>query len=110
MHGDLEGNCLVNDGHLSGLVDWGLACAGDPAIDIQVAWSPLFDDESRDVFLQALEVDKATIARAKGAAINQACGALPYYLNTYPLIVERSWHKLAALGVDAAPGQPGGAR
>ena len=110
VHGDLEGNCLVNDGHLSGLVDWGLACAGDPAIDIQVAWSPLFNDESRDVFLQALEVDEATIARAKGAAINQACGALPYYLNTYPLIVERSWHKLATLGVDAASGQVGGAR
>ena len=37
--------------------------------------------------------------RSRGAAINQACAALPYYLHTYPLIVERSWHKLAALGV-----------
>lgn len=110
VHGDLEGNCLVNDGQLSGLVDWGLACAGDPAIDIQAAWSPLFNDESRDVFLLALDVDEATIARAKGAAINQACGALPYYLDTYPLIVERSWHKLAALGVGAAPDQVGDAR
>ncbi|MGI8793526.1 MAG: hypothetical protein ACR2H3_10165 [Acidimicrobiales bacterium] len=42
---------------------------------------------------------EATIARAKGAAISQACAALPYYLSTYPLIVERSWHKLAELGV-----------
>jgi hypothetical protein len=25
--------------------------------------------------------------------------ALPYYLNTYPAIIERSWHKLAAIGV-----------
>ena len=33
------------------------------------------------------------------AAIHQACAALPYYLHSYPLIVERSWHKLAALGV-----------
>lgn len=38
------------------------------------------------------------------AAINQACGALPYYVNTYPLIVERSWHKLAVLGVHARDG------
>jgi hypothetical protein len=27
-----------------------------------------------------------------------------YYLRTYPLIVERSWHKLASLGV--APRTP----
>jgi hypothetical protein len=28
--------------------------------------------------------------------------ALPYYLDSYPLIVERSWHKLAAVGVFSA--------
>ena len=99
VHGDLEGNCLVRDGRLSGLVDWGSACAGDPAVDVQVVWSPLFTDESRRCFLNALDVDDATLARSRGAAINQACAALPYYLDTYPLIVERSWHKLAALGV-----------
>ena len=44
-------------------------------------------------------VDDAAIARSRAAAINQACAALPYYLDTYPLIVERSWHKLAAVGV-----------
>jgi aminoglycoside phosphotransferase (APT) family kinase protein len=99
VHGDLEGNCLVAGGRLCGLVDWGLACAGDPAVDVQVAWSPLFDDASRAMFLDALEVDDATLARSRAAAVNQACMALPYYLDTYPLIVERSWHKLAALGV-----------
>ena len=99
VHGDLEGNCLVAGGRLCGLVDWGSACAGDPAVDVQVAWSPLFSEESRVVFLDVLDVDDATIARSRGAAIHQACAALPYYLNTYPLIVERSWHKLAALGI-----------
>ena len=99
VHGDLEGNCLVSDGRLSGVVDWGSACAGDPAVDVQVVWSPLFTDESRRTFLDALDIDDATLARSRGAAINQACAALPYYLHTYPLIVERSWHKLAALGV-----------
>ena len=103
VHGDLEGNCIVRDGHLCGLVDWGSACAGDPAVDVQVVWSPLFTDESRAVFLDALAVDDATLARSRGAAINQACAALPYYLDTYPLIVERSWHKLAVLGVAASP-------
>ncbi len=99
VHGDLEGNCLVRDGRLCGIVDWGSACAGDPAVDIQVVWSPLFTDDSRRVFLDALDVDDSTLARSRGAAINQACAALPYYMETYPLIVERSWHKLASLGV-----------
>ncbi len=99
VHGDLEGNCLLTDGGLSGIVDWGLACAGDPAVDVQVVWSPLFDDRSRALFVDALGVDDDTLARSRGAAINQACAALPYYLETYPLIVERSWHKLAQLGV-----------
>jgi aminoglycoside phosphotransferase (APT) family kinase protein len=99
VHGDLEGNCLVDDGRLCGLVDWGSLCAGDPAVDVQVVWSPLFTDESRRRFLAELGIDDATLARSRGAAINQACAALPYYRDTYPLIVERSWHKLAVLGV-----------
>jgi aminoglycoside phosphotransferase (APT) family kinase protein len=99
VHGDLEGNCLVRDGHLAGIVDWGSLCAGDPAVDTQVVWSPLFDDRSRAVFLDALAVDDDELARSRGAAINQACAALPYYLDTYPEIVERSWAKLAVLGV-----------
>ena len=101
VHGDLEGNCLLQDGRLSGLLDWSLGCAGDPAVEVQTLWSPLFTREARQAFLDELDIDDATIARAKGAAINQACAALPYYLDTYPLIVERSWHKLAELGVRA---------
>ena len=99
VHSDLEGNCIVNVGRLSGVVDWAYACGGDPAVDVQVVWSPLFTEASRRAFIDALQVDDATLARSRGAAIQQACGALPYYLDTYPLIVERSWHKLAALGV-----------
>ena len=100
VHGDIEGDCLLRSGHLLGIVDWGSACAGDPAVDIQVVWSPLFTEDSRRVFLDALGVDDAALARSRGAAIHQACGALRYYLDTYPLIVERSWHKLAAPGVE----------
>ena len=103
VQGDLEGNCLIRDGRLSGIVDWGSACVGDPAVDVQVVWSPLFTEASRAAFLDALEVGSATLARSRGAAINQACAALPYYLDTYPLIVERSWHKLAVLGIGHKP-------
>jgi aminoglycoside phosphotransferase (APT) family kinase protein len=104
VHGDLEGNCILTDGRLSGLVDWGSACAGDPAVDVQVVWSPLFTENSRRAFLKALDVDDATLARSRGAAVNQACAALPYYLDTYPLIVDRSLHKLAALGIRTTVG------
>lgn len=107
VHGDLEGNCLVREGRLGGLVDWGSACAGDPAVDVQVVWSPLFTEESRQAFLDVLDVDSDTVARSRGAAINQACAALPYYLDTYSLIVARSRHKLAALGVEAVGLTPG---
>jgi hypothetical protein len=72
-------------------------------VDVQVVWSPLFTEQSRQTFLEALDVDDATIARSRGAAIQQACGALPYYLDSYPLIVERSWHKLRSLGVGLRP-------
>jgi aminoglycoside phosphotransferase (APT) family kinase protein len=99
VHGDLDGNCIVQDGRLCGLVDWGSACAGDPAVDVQVVWSSIFTDAARTTFLEALEVDDATVARSRGAALHQACTALPYYQDTYPLIVERSWHKLAAIGL-----------
>jgi aminoglycoside phosphotransferase (APT) family kinase protein len=99
VHGDLEGNCLVADGRLTGLVDWGSACAGDPAVDVQVIWSPLFTADSRAAFIEALAIDGAAVARSRGAAIYQACAALSYYRTSYPLIVERSRHKLTALGV-----------
>jgi len=62
VQGDLEGNCLVQDGRLSGIVDWGSACAGDPAVDVQVVWSPLFTNDSRRAFLDALGIDDATLA------------------------------------------------
>jgi len=102
VHGDLEGNVLLRDGRLAGVVDWGSLCIGDPAVDVQVVWSPLFDDESRAVFIESIGVDDDTVARSRAAAINQACAALPYYLHTYPGIVERSRAKLAVLGVDPA--------
>lgn len=99
VHGDLDGNCIVRDGNLTGLLDWGSACVGDPAVDVATIWSPLFTTESRAVFVDALEVDDATLARSRGVALEQACAALPYYLHTYPGIVVRARHQLRELGV-----------
>lgn len=103
VQGDLDGNCLVADGRLSGIVDWGSACVGDLAVDIAVVWSSLFTPATAGTFLDIVEPDEATVRRARGVVVNQCCMALPYYVDTYPLIIERSRHKLQRLGIDVRP-------
>jgi aminoglycoside phosphotransferase (APT) family kinase protein len=94
IHGDLDArNLLVEDGRITGLLDWGAACVGDPACDVKVAWAVL-DAETRPIFRELLEVDDATWARGRGWAISQALIALPYYRDTYPAIVEQAWRWL----------------
>ena len=90
LHGDLlEGNLLVrDDGRLCAVLDWGAACAGDPAFDYHLAWSLLAP--VRDTFRAACGGDDDTWARARGLALSQALVALPYYLHTSPPIVARS--------------------
>lgn len=101
VHGDLAGNCLVRGDRLSGIIDWGGACAGDPATDVAVIWTPPFDEPARAAFLAAAGVDDQVVRRSRGAALHQACAALPYYVGTHPPIVERARHQLRALGVGA---------
>ncbi|MCU1678838.1 MAG: srkA [Frankiales bacterium] len=52
VHGDVHpGNVVVgDDGTMSGLIDWGDICAGDPASDVAAAW--LIADDA-DVFFAA---------------------------------------------------------
>jgi aminoglycoside phosphotransferase (APT) family kinase protein len=94
IHGDLDArNLLVESGRLSGVIDWGCLGVGDPACDVMVAWKVL-SPEARAVFRDALSVDDATWARARGWALSQAVGALSYYtMETNPaLVVEaRKW-------------------
>jgi aminoglycoside phosphotransferase (APT) family kinase protein len=100
IHGDLDArNLLVGDGRITGVLDWNLICVGDPACDVKVAWAVL-DAETRPVFRELLEVDDATWARARGWAVSQAMIALPYYLHTYPAIVEQAWRWLAEVLAD----------
>lgn len=78
-HGDLDvRNWLVRDGRISGVIDWGSMGVGDPACDVMVAWK-LHSTDARDAFRDALPVDDATWARARGWAVSQAIAALSYY-------------------------------
>ena len=95
IHGDLDArNLLVRDGQITGVVDWGSVCVGDPACDVKVAWAVL-DAETRPIFRELLTIDDATWARGRGWALSQALIALPYYLHTYPVVVQEARRWLA---------------
>lgn len=100
IHGDLSpGNLLVVQGHLSGVIDFGGLGVGDPACDLIAAWN-LFSAETRDVFRSALQVDDATWARGRGWALSVALIALPYYLDTNPVIVVSARHTIREVLAD----------
>jgi aminoglycoside phosphotransferase (APT) family kinase protein len=77
LHGDLHpANILVNDGQVSGVIDFGDVTAGDPASDLSVAWM-LLPPGCHDCFWSAYQaaggrVDDALRARARGWALNFA--------------------------------------
>ncbi|MGW7255066.1 aminoglycoside phosphotransferase family protein [Streptomyces sp. NPDC054834] len=70
LHGDLHpANVVVSADTLSGVIDFGDICAGDPAADLSAAW-PLLPAEAGSRFFDAYgEVDRATVRRARGRAV-----------------------------------------
>jgi aminoglycoside phosphotransferase (APT) family kinase protein len=72
LHGDLyPANVLLRpDGRLAPVLDFGDLGAGDPAVDLAVAWL-MFDDGARHRFMAALgpAVDPSTWSRARGWAM-----------------------------------------
>ena len=83
-------DAAYND-ELSGVIDWGGLVAGDPAVELMVAWN-LFDVDSRSAYRDALGfVDDAMWLRGRAWAASAAIQALPYYRDTNPDIVARSW-------------------
>jgi aminoglycoside phosphotransferase (APT) family kinase protein len=77
LHGDLHPtNILVNDGQVSGVIDFGDITAGDPASDLSVAWM-LLPPGFHAGFWSAYQAaggraDDALRARARGWALNLA--------------------------------------
>jgi aminoglycoside phosphotransferase (APT) family kinase protein len=71
IHGDLHSrNVLVDNGKISGVIDWGDMAAGDKATDLAAIWMLLPNLESR---VQAIEEDgntsQATWLRARAWAV-----------------------------------------
>lgn len=104
IHGDLHPtNLLVEEGLLTGVIDWGGLGMGDPAADLIPAWS-FFSGASRDAYREALAVDEATWARGRGWALSVGLIALPYYLETNPVIVEWSRRSIEAILAESSSG------
>ena len=84
IHCDLlPPNLLVDSRRLRAVIDFGAAGVGDPAQDVTPAWS-VFEEGTRGVFRDVLDVDDATWARARGYALHQALLIIPYYSETNP--------------------------
>ncbi|WP_285794382.1 aminoglycoside phosphotransferase family protein [Micromonospora sp. NBRC 107095] len=97
IHGDLmPGNLLVRDGRLAAVIDLGTAGVGDPAVDLMPAWN-LFDSGSREAYRRALGVDDPTWERGRGRALAQAINALPYYVETNPVMAAIARRTLRAV-------------
>lgn len=73
LHGDLHpANVLVTDGTLSGVIDFGELCTGDPATDLAAAWLLLPSAAQSRFFAAYAKADPATIRRARGWAVLQS--------------------------------------
>lgn len=100
VHGDIAvGNLLVKEGRLCAVIDFGQLAIGDPACDLVIAWT-FFKNQSRNVFREALRLDDATWARARGWALWKAlivCAKLP---GTNPLDIEKSWNVIEEVILD----------
>ena len=79
LHGDLKAdNLIARDGHLRGVIDWGLSAVGDPAADYAAAWSWI-DPSARTAFRDRLGLGDDDWLRARGWALYGAVIALSYY-------------------------------
>jgi aminoglycoside phosphotransferase (APT) family kinase protein len=83
----------VRDGRLAAVIDWGGFGVGDPAVDLPVAWN-LLSGDARDVFRATLAVDDATWLRGRGWALWTGIVALPYYVETNPVLAANARYRI----------------
>ncbi|MEV7783571.1 aminoglycoside phosphotransferase family protein [Kitasatospora sp. NPDC088351] len=73
LHGDLHpANVVISDGTLSGVIDFGDLCVGDPATDLAAAWLLLPAGAAPRFFDAYADVDETMIRRARGWAVLRA--------------------------------------
>jgi aminoglycoside phosphotransferase (APT) family kinase protein len=103
LHGDLHpANILVNDGQVSGVIDFGDITAGDPANDLSVAWMLLPLDCHARFWSAYQEAGEALRDRARGWALNLAIVFLAHSEDN-PLLREAGRRTLGAVLADQPP-------
>jgi len=102
-HGDLiPGNVLVADDRLVGVIDVGGLGPADPALDLVAAWH-LLDIESRQVLRDDLHCDDVQWARGAAWALQQAMGAVWYYVDSNQAMSRMGRRTLERLVADVTP-------
>ncbi len=96
----------MRNGRIVAVIDWSLLGMGEPANDLDPAWD-LFTGKHRRAFREALSIDDATWARARGWAVKAVVGVL-YYRDTNPGIVNRCRNRLRVMLMVVAAGSVGG--
>jgi len=70
VHGDLHArNVLVDEGSLTGIIDWGDMTSGDGSTDLAAIWMLFNDHRARRRVLDAYDPPKTMILRARGWAV-----------------------------------------
>jgi aminoglycoside phosphotransferase (APT) family kinase protein len=101
-HGDLHfRHVLLQDGRVTGVIDWIDLCRGDPALDLQLVWSVLPPAERDSFFAEYGEVDDATLLRARVVAVFLSTALLEFAHHEGLRSIERE--ALASLERVASP-------
>jgi aminoglycoside phosphotransferase (APT) family kinase protein len=102
LHGDLHPrNVLVEDGAITGIIDWGDITSGDCATDLASIWMLFVEPRARQEALAAYaNLSEATLQRAKGWAVLFGLALLDTGLSDNP--------RNAALGERILRGVPDG--
>ncbi|PSL45670.1 aminoglycoside phosphotransferase (APT) family kinase protein [Chitinophaga niastensis] len=100
IHGDLHAqNVLVENGQITGIIDWGDITAGDIATDLAAIWMIFPNQDARRAAISAyINVSEATWQRAKGWAILFAALLLDTGLINNPrhaAMGEKIFHRIA---------------
>ncbi|MBD1876349.1 aminoglycoside phosphotransferase family protein [Nodosilinea sp. FACHB-131] len=103
LHGDLHPrNILVEDGVLTGIIDWGDITSGDIATDLAAVWMLFEDGTARRGAIAAYgPISEATIQRALGWAIFFGVVLLDTGLMDHPrhaAIGEKTLQRIAEVG------------
>ncbi|OBZ16455.1 aminoglycoside phosphotransferase family protein [Bacillus sp. FJAT-26390] len=100
VHGDIApGNILINEGKLCAVIDFGILGVGDPSCDAAMAWT-FFDDNSRRIFKDVLNMDEETWNRARGWALWKALITYDAHKHTNHAIAEEAYKTINIISGD----------